>query len=129
MPPSDYPLAKKYCSKAQNAATTGHAFEIDFPHFKRMRTRKTCALTQVPMDLENSTIDRVDCNKGYLPDNVLGVRDDINSLKGQLEFAMRESKDINWYTIQRLVDNTIKHLEGKSNGSSKRTCRSGYKSL
>lgn len=115
MPPQDVELAKKYVSKSLNSANANHEFQITFTQFKRMRLRKKCALTQVSMDLSNSTLDRINNTIGYIPSNVAGVRQDVNQLKGTIEGIIAKTPDIDWYTIKRMVDNTIKHIEETSN--------------
>lgn len=108
---SDVTIARKYTQKHQRAKDLGHQFEIPFSSFKRMRNRKTCELTKVKMNLENSTIDRIDNRKGYLVGNVAGVRSDMNRLKGTIESVIGNTPDVDWYTIQRLVNNTIERIE------------------
>lgn len=110
-------LSKKYVSKANNAANAGHEFAILYPQFKRMRLRKTCTLTGLPMLLENSTIDRIDNRKGYLPENSAGVRLDINQLKGQMERVISLSPDVEWKHILRMVERTMKSIKEQDNGN------------
>lgn len=104
-------LTKKYASKAHNASQAGHEFGLLYPQFKRMRIRKTCALTGLPMDLSTSTIDRIDNRKGYLPENSAGVRQDINQLKGKMEYLISTTPDVEWKHILRMVERTIKSIK------------------
>ncbi|AUR82559.1 hypothetical protein NVP1152O_077 [Vibrio phage 1.152.O._10N.222.46.E1] len=104
-------LSKKYVTKAHNAEQAGHKFELLFPQFKRMRMRKTCALTGLPMTRENSTIDRLDNRLGYLPANSAGVRNDVNQLKGQMEKLVSQTPDVEWEHILRMVQRTMKAIK------------------
>ncbi|AGH57031.1 hypothetical protein VPMG_00008 [Vibrio phage VBP32] len=111
MPHIDVTLSNKYRGKSQRAKDLGHYFSIPFSLFKRMRLRKTCALSGLPMTLENSTIDRIDNRIGYIEGNVAGVRDDINKLKGAIEGVIGCSESIDWKVVQKVVNNTVSHLE------------------
>ena len=111
MPHSDLHLAKKYTSKSQRAKDLGHQFEISFSTFKKCRTRKTCGLSGLPMTMENSSIDRIDNRIGYLEGNVIGCREDINQMKGQIESYIGQTPGLDWYKVQKIVNNVIKHLE------------------
>lgn len=111
MPHIDISISNKYRSKSQRAKDLGHYFDLPFQLFKRMRLRRTCALSGVKMTMENSTIDRIDNRKGYIEGNVAGVRTDINSLKGQIEGLIGSSPDVEWKHIKKMVDTTVAHLE------------------
>lgn len=111
MPHIDTLTTKLYVNKVRNARNSGHEFDLSYPAFKRMRMRKTCTLSGVKMNLGNSTIDRVDNQQGYLPHNAVGVRNDVNQLKGTIERLIADTPDINWKTIKKMVDNTIKYME------------------
>ena len=110
MPHTDITLTRKYVSKAQRAKDLGHEFEISFSTFKRCRQRKTCGLTGLKMK-DNPSIDRVDNKKGYIEGNVVGCRRDVNTLKGQIESFLGQTKDADWYTVQKLVNKTIELME------------------
>lgn len=118
MPHIDVALSNKYRSKSQRAKDLGHYFSIPFSLFKRMRLRKTCALSGLPMTMENSTIDRIDNRIGYIESNVAGVRNDINKLKGAIEAVIGSSEAIDWKVVQKMVNNTVSHME-KQNGNGK----------
>ncbi len=111
MPHIDITLANKYRSKSQRAKDLGHYFQISFALFKRMRLRKKCALSGLPMTIENSTIDRIDNRIGYIDTNVAGVRNDINTLKGTIEGVIGANPDIDWKVIQKIVNTTVAHME------------------
>ncbi|AGH57570.1 HNH endonuclease [Pseudoalteromonas phage pYD6-A] len=111
MPHIDISISNKYRGKAQRANDLGHEFNIPFSLFKRMRLRKTCALTGLKMTLDNSTIDRIDNRKGYIEGNVAGVRADINKLKGTIESVIGSSDDIDWKAVKKMVDATVAHIE------------------
>ncbi|APC46065.1 HNH endonuclease [Vibrio phage vB_VspP_pVa5] len=115
-------LSKKYVSKAGNAKQAGHDFELMFPQFKRMRMRKTCALTGLPMTVETPTVDRIDNSKGYLPENSAGVRHDINQLKGRMEQLVSTTDDVEWTHILRMVERTIKSIKEQEHGTTHNNC-------
>lgn len=90
----DTRIAKKYISKSDNARSTGVEFSLSFVSFKNMMRAKRCGYTGLilteprpnkPLRSTDRTIDRIDCEKGYVSGNVIAVCSSANSIKGILE--------------------------------------------
>lgn len=98
-------IVKKYLSTLESSKKRGLAFNLTLSDMKRLMSRKTCFYTKKKFVNENQhpdspTIDRKDCNKGYVKGNVVMCTKYSNELKASLF----EHKDVDIYTIKRIVD-------------------------
>ena len=72
---------------------------------KRLMSRKTCFYTKRKFNNtldhpDYPTLDRIDCNKGYVKGNVVVCTKFSNELKANLF----EHKDVDIITIKRIID-------------------------
>ena len=78
-------VAKKYSRLLHSAASRGLPFNLTLSDIRKLLKRKTCAYTKVEFDdkVENfhRTIDRIDCNLGYVKGNVVACTHEANQLK------------------------------------------------
>ena len=89
----DLKIAKKYTTKAGNAAASGHEFDMSFTEFKRLMLTKRCKYTGMVMTEQEGpnpkstdrTLDRYDNAEGYVHGNVYAVCHWVNQLKSTLE--------------------------------------------
>lgn len=86
----DLQIAQRMVKAAQRASSRGIYFNISFSKYKRLRNAKRCFYTGAVLDdIEGSpfkrTIDRLDCHKGYVDDNVVPCSYAFNQLKSFIE--------------------------------------------
>ena len=78
-------VAKKYHQLLMSAASRGLPFNLTLSDIRKLVRRKTCFYTKVPFDnaveAHRRTIDRIDCNLGYVKGNVVACTDEANQLK------------------------------------------------
>ena len=90
---NDLHLIKKYLAKYESSKSRGIAFELSFTSYKNLMRAKKCFYTGVtlteahngPQQPMGRTIDRLDCNKGYVHGNVVACCFAANQLKAALE--------------------------------------------
>ena len=82
---NDARIARKYLSKMSNAKEKGIIFTLNLVSFRNIMRAKKCYFTGLPLTCDTISIDRVDCNKGYVKGNVVACHTSFNSLKGNLE--------------------------------------------
>tara|TARA_R110002126_G_scaffold104356_3_gene237844 strand:+ start:630 stop:1136 length:507 start_codon:yes stop_codon:yes gene_type:complete len=82
---SDEILCRKYLNKLSNARTRGIEFELSLTSLKNIMRAKKCYYSGVALNLDNSTIDRVDSSLGYIKGNVVACHTEVNSLKSIFE--------------------------------------------
>lgn len=107
MTPIEYDtvIAGKYSMKVQNAAKRGIHFDLPLSVFRGLFTRKKCAYTGVPLTLNRdatnnlpknyATLERVDCNRGYVVGNVVVISHEANGVKAVFENPATGSMDMN----------------------------------
>lgn len=81
----DIVVATKYTNKFSNAMQRGLEFNLSLTSFKNMMRAKKCALTGLPVNLGNISVDRLDNKIGYVKGNVVACHKDVNHIKGILE--------------------------------------------
>ena len=91
---NDLTIAQKYVSKAQNAKARNLSFDLSFTSFKNLMMAKRCFYTKAILTDYDSTIgnrptdrtiDRLDCNLGYVKGNVVACCSVANQLKASME--------------------------------------------
>ena len=98
-------IVKKYLSVLESAKRRGLAFNLTLSDVKRLMSRKTCFYTKRKFNNtidhpDYPTLDRIDCNKGYVKGNVVVCTKYSNELKSNLF----EHKDVDILSIKRIVD-------------------------
>ena len=78
-------ICQQYINKVRNAKTKGHAFELTYAEFKRLKVRKCCAYTGVLLTQQTNTLERIDNSIGYTKENTIACHSFINALKGGIE--------------------------------------------
>lgn len=83
----DFAVAKRYVQLAHRAARRDKIFTLSFSFFKKLLKRKTCFYTGIPFDddVHKASVERVDNEKGYTPDNVVLVSEFYNMWKGSID--------------------------------------------
>lgn len=78
-------VARKYTQLLTSAASRGLPFNLTLADVRALLKRKTCAYTKVEFSETNEahkrTIDRMDCNLGYVRGNVVACTHEANQLK------------------------------------------------
>lgn len=78
-------VVKKYHQLLVSAVTRGLPFNLTLADVRALIKRKTCFYTKVPFNNANEntrrTIDRLDCNLGYVKGNVVACTHEANQLK------------------------------------------------
>ena len=87
---NDYALAKRYVNKVKSCKDTGQTFTLSLSDFKKLYNRKTCYYTGVKLNYTTNssnslTLDRIDCNIGYTPENTVACCHAFNALKATWE--------------------------------------------
>ena len=86
----DLTVARKYCTKAKRASAGGHEFTLTFQQFKKLMNTKLCYYTGVRLtDIKKGdnlpskyrTLDRIDSELGYVPNNVVACAHSVNKFK------------------------------------------------
>ena len=98
-------IVKKYLSVLESAKRRGLAFNLTLSDVKRLMSRKTCFYTKRKFNNtldhpDYPTLDRIDCNKGYVKGNVVVCTKFSNELKANLF----EHRDVDIITIKRIID-------------------------
>ena len=98
-------VVRKYLTTLESAQRRGLAFNLTLSDVKRLMSRKTCFYTKKKFVNKNEhpdspTIDRIDCNKGYVKGNVVVCTKYSNELKSNLF----EHRDVDILLIKRIVD-------------------------
>jgi hypothetical protein len=107
------------------AKVMGWDFDLDLEYIDRllMQQKYTCALSGLPIELAptikeqrkfcltTASIDRIDCQKGYIKGNVQWVHKDVNMMKGKLD----DSEFIEWCCL--VAKHHSMHSEEISNQS------------
>lgn len=113
----DLYVADKLRRKADNARERGIEFAMTFQSMKNILSAKKChytglALTKarhgLPLRGSDLTIDRIDCEKGYVKGNVVACSYAANQLKAQVEKAGIAGLKMG----VRVFSKTIKRIEG-----------------
>jgi len=83
---NDLIIAKRYSTKAKNAAEKGREFTLSLKTFIRLMQRKHCQYTGLRFSDNSShplyrTLERVDASIGYTEENTVVVCSCINLLK------------------------------------------------
>lgn len=89
----DIKIAELFLRKKQSSKSRGIEFDLSFTAFKNMMRAKKCFFTRVALTDPTSsiqkptdrTIDRLDCNKGYVHGNVVACCFAANQLKAAIE--------------------------------------------
>lgn len=114
----DLYVADKLRRKADNARERGIEFNMSFQAMKNILSAKKCHYTGLPLTkarhglpLRGSdlTIDRVNCEIGYVKGNVVACSHAANSLKSQVEKAGVAGLKMG----VKIFAKTIKRIEGK----------------
>lgn len=114
-------VARKFCSKAQNAKDRGLEFTITLTSMRNILKAKKCFYTGLPLTLPDPamdgrlrptdlTIDRIDATKGYVPGNVVACCHAANSLKERAEGAGVEGLKL----AQKILGKAINRIEKES---------------
>lgn len=76
-------VAKKYTQLLESANNRKLPFNLSLSDVRKLLSRKTCFYTGVKFDDKNNTrsIDRIDCNKGYVKGNVVACTLEVNNMK------------------------------------------------
>ena len=98
-------IVKKYLATLESAKKRGLAFNLTLSDMKRLMSRKTCFYTKRKFNNtldhpDYPTLDRIDCNKGYVKGNVVVCTKFSNELKANLF----EHRDVDIITIKRIID-------------------------
>ena len=98
-------IVKKYLTTLESAKRRGLAFNLTLSDMKRLMSRKTCFYTKRKFNNtldhpDYPTLDRIDCNKGYVKGNVVVCTKYSNELKSNLF----EHRDVDILSIKRIVD-------------------------
>lgn len=113
----DLYVADKLRRKADNARERGIEFNMTFQSMKNILSAKKCHYTGLPLTkprpglpLRGSdlTIDRVNCDVGYVKGNVVACSHAANSLKSQVEKAGVAGLKMG----VKIFSKTIKRIEG-----------------
>jgi hypothetical protein len=118
----DLKIAKKLASKEKDAKRRGIEFALTFQSMKNLMKAKRCYYTGIILTepaglnddqiggrlMSDRTIDRIDCNKGYVPGNVVACCNGANNLKAQFEglgiVGLKAGRSI--------FDKSIKRIQG-----------------
>lgn len=78
-------VVKKYHQLLVSAVTRGLPFNLTLSDVRKLIKRKTCFYTKIPFDntteAHRRTIDRLDCNLGYVKGNVVACTHEANQMK------------------------------------------------
>jgi len=88
----DVNLCEKYLRVAQSAKNRGLEFSISLCTYKNLLRRKFCPYSGVPLVKygvnNNTSIDRIDNSRGYVPGNVIACSMDANMMKANIPLDM-----------------------------------------
>jgi hypothetical protein len=84
----DLYVARKLISLEESAVRRRLRFSVSFTKLKRELKRKRCYYTGIEIDYNKPTnhisIDRIDNDKGYTDDNIVGCANSVNGFKANL---------------------------------------------
>jgi len=78
-------VAKKYLSKVDDAIKRGLEFNLTLTSVSNLMKAKKCFFTDLPLNEDTLSFDRVDNSKGYIQGNVVACHTEVNSFKGCME--------------------------------------------
>ena len=99
---NDLDIARKMCSKADNAKQRGLEYSLSFADVKRLMLRKTCFYSKrkfTDVGGDKRTFDRIDSKLGYTKANTVACTSSMNKLKNRL----LEELDVNLVVVKRMI--------------------------
>ena len=78
-------LCQKYLNKARSSDNRGIEFTLSFADYKRLKARKRCQYTGLPLTENSLTLERIDHELGYTKSNTTVCHTILNTIKGTIE--------------------------------------------
>lgn len=105
----DITLVRQYRNKVNDSSKRGIPFLLTYAEYKRLMTRKTCYFTGVVLTEQVAdsshpaptarTLDRIDANIGYIPENTVACCHAANQAKSFFE----KNEHINMQHLKRML--------------------------